>query len=84
MFICLITAIDRSFKEDGGIGGFVDSAYEVQPDNDGYIIMKFFFDNIFFIGIMIIMLNILAGNVLIKIIFLNKTLQSNYDSYLHN
>ena len=29
MLICLTTSLDRSFKEDGGLGGVLDSAYDV-------------------------------------------------------
>lgn len=58
---CLITAIDRSFKVDGGIGGFLTPSYEAKPGDVTYFLIRFFFDNIYFILLMIIMINIVSG-----------------------
>ena len=56
--------MDRSFKEDGALGGATNDAYTVAPGNDWYLVKKFVFDNVYFMLIMIIMLNIVAGNFL--------------------
>ena len=59
MFICLITAWDKSFKNDGAIGGFLNP---IDPnENQNRFILKFFFDNIFNIIIMVIMFNCILG-----------------------
>lgn len=55
----MITAIDKSFKADGGLGGFLEGIEG--GDDEGKFLMRFFFDNIFFILLMIIMINIVSG-----------------------
>lgn len=62
-WICLITAIDKSFKVDGGLGGFMVIPDDKQ-DDDLYFVVRFFFDNIYFITLMIIMINIVAGIII--------------------
>lgn len=62
-FVCLITAVDRSFKFDGGLGGYLDPT--VETDSTGYFLIRFFFDNANFILLMIIMINIVMGNIFI-------------------
>jgi len=61
-FVCLITAIDRSFKFDGGLGGYLNSTLET--DSNSYFLVRFFFDNIYFILLMIIMINIVSGIII--------------------
>ena len=61
---CLLTSYDRSFKYDGGLGGFIIPSTEVKPDDNGYFMVRFFFDNIFFILFLIIMINIVAGIII--------------------
>ena len=78
VFICWVTAIDSSFKEDGALGGFTAPAYEAKPGNDSYILMKFFFDNLYFIVIMVIMINILAGIIIDTF----GTLRQELDNYI--
>ena len=76
-WICLITAVDRSFKSDGIflkcfiyiyifsfiIGGLGGfMGYpDDKKDDNTYFLIRFFFDNIYFILLMIIMINIVAG-----------------------
>jgi len=52
--ICFLTAFDKSFKVDGGLGGYL-TVHE-KPD-----LLRFFFDNIYQLLVMIIMLNIVSG-----------------------
>lgn len=59
----MITAIDRSFKTDGGLGGFMGYPDDKKDDN-GYFLIRFFFDNVYFIILMIIMINIVAGIII--------------------
>lgn len=61
-FVCLITAIDRSFKFDGGIGGYLSPT--TQQDTNSYFLIRFFFDNIYYILLMIIMINIVSGIII--------------------
>ena len=61
---CLLTAIDRSFKYDGGLGGFLTPSNEVKPNDVTYFMVRFAFDNIYFILLMIIMINIVSGIII--------------------
>ena len=63
-WVCLLTAIDRSFKTDGGLGGFMKASTEVKPHDNGYFLIRFFFDNLYFILLMIIMINIVSGIII--------------------
>ena len=67
---CFLTILDKSFKTDvkfcvfllrekGGIGGFINPVDKDEGWNK--LIVRFFYDNIYFILLMIIMLNILLG-----------------------
>lgn len=65
IFICLLMGFDKSFKTDGGLGGYLNP---VTHDNSiSYFLLRFFFDNICFILMMIILLNILLGFNLVLI-----------------
>ncbi|EAR92909.2 zinc finger, C2H2 type family protein (macronuclear) [Tetrahymena thermophila SB210] len=61
-FVCLLTAIDRSFKFDGGLGGYLNPT--TQQDSTGYFLVRFFFDNLYYILLMIIMINIVSGIII--------------------
>lgn len=61
MFVCLITAWDKSFKNDGGLGQFLNPVDPTDPSKTNIFVLKFFFDNIFNIIIMVIMLNCILG-----------------------
>jgi hypothetical protein len=63
-FQCLLTSIDRSFKYDGALGGFMTPSNVVHPDNNTYFMVRFFFDNLYFILLMIIMINIVSGIII--------------------
>ncbi|EGR27925.1 MIR domain protein [Ichthyophthirius multifiliis] len=81
-FICLLTAFDRSFKSDGGLGGYLN--HENQEDlSTSYFLGRFFFDNIFMILLMVIMLNIVAGIIIDQFGELRDTLKS-YNEDLQN
>lgn len=57
--VCFLTTFDETFKNNGGIGGYLSS---VAPQlNVDFSIGRFFFDNIANIIIVIIMINIFAG-----------------------
>jgi len=55
-WLCFLTAIDKAFKVDGGIGGFLTPNVETS-------VSRFVFDNLYFLLVMIIMINIVAGNL---------------------
>lgn len=77
---CLLTAIDRSFKSDGGLGGFLKPSTEVHPYDDAYFLIRFFFDNLYFILLMIIMINIVSGIIIDEFGTLREQLNKfNYD-----
>lgn len=65
-WVCLLTAIDRSFKTDGGLGGFLKPSTEVKPNDNEYFMIRFIFDNLYFILLMIIMINIVSGIIIDK------------------
>ena len=64
VWTCLLTTIDVSLKYDSGIGGFLEDPHEVYEDKDGWIVLRFFYDNIFNILLIIVMLNIVAGIII--------------------
>jgi hypothetical protein len=66
VFICLITTIDRCFKYDGGLGGYLNKVDEIDDEKNStsYFLIRFFYDNIFFIICMIIMINIVSGIII--------------------
>lgn len=82
-WICFLTAFDMSFKVDGGIGGFTDPASEVWEGNSGMLLFKFAFDNIYFIVLMIIMINILSGIIIDTFGTLRSELEA-YEDDLNN
>ena len=63
-WVCLLTTIDRSFKYDGGLGGFMHPSTEVKPYDNGYFFLRFFYDNISYILLMIIMINVVSGIII--------------------
>ena len=62
MWVCLLTALDKSFKTDGAIGGYMNPI--TISDNDYNFMFRFFFDNSFFLLIMVILFNILLGIII--------------------
>lgn len=64
MFNCLLTTVDRSFKYDGGLGGFLRDPTIVKPHNRNYFFLRFFFDNLSYIFLMIIMINVISGIII--------------------
>ena len=78
-FKCLLTSIDRSFKADGGLGGFLNITNRENNDTN-YILLRFAFDNIFFFVLMVIMINIVAGIIIDQFGILREELKDlNYD-----
>ena len=72
MFVCLITAWDKSFKNDGALGQFLNPVDPNIPSKTNTYVLKFFFDNIFNISLMVIMLNCILGkNLRFSVIILN-------------
>ena len=65
MFVCLITAWDKSFKNDGALGQFLLPLDPSDSSKTSTYVLKFFFDNIFNISLMVIMLNCILGKRLI-------------------
>ncbi len=64
MFVCLITSFDKSFKYDGALGGYMKPPSEVKANSTYYFFVRFFFDNIFYILLMISMINIVSGIII--------------------
>ncbi len=64
-WMCFLTAIDKSFKVDGGLGGFL----EVHNNID---ILRFAFDNLYQLIIMIVLINIVSGNRFLEVRFSHK------------
>ena len=64
MFICLITAWDKSFKNDGALGQFLNAVDPSVDNMTNTYVLKFFFDNIFNIILMVIMLNCILGIII--------------------
>jgi len=56
-WLCFLTATDKAFKVDGGIGGFLTPNTETD-------VSRFVFDNLYFLLVMIIMINIVAGIII--------------------
>jgi hypothetical protein len=56
---CLLTFWDRSFKYDGGIGAFL--GYPSTPSSDP---LRFFFDNIYNIVVMIVLMGVVQGIII--------------------
>lgn len=56
---CLLTIWDQSFKNDGGIGGYL--GYPVTPSYD---IGRFFYDNIYNIIVMIVLMGVVQGIII--------------------
>ena len=61
---CFLTTMDVSFKYDSGLGGFLTPSNEVKPNDVTYFMVRFAFDNIYFILLMIIMINIVSGIII--------------------
>ena len=53
-WVCFLTAVDKAFKVDGGLGGFL-------AENSEMRFTRFLFDNLYNLFVMIIMINIVAG-----------------------
>ena len=56
---CLLTYWDQSFKNNGGIGSFMD--YTLTPNSDA---LRFFFDNIYNIVVMIVLMGVVQGIII--------------------
>ena len=71
---CLLTSFDKSFKNDGGIGGFLNPYDDLTLDGENgtidgrdkniYMFVYFFYRNLFFIILLIVMLNIVSGIII--------------------
>lgn len=70
IFECFVIIMDKSFKFDGGIGGYLAYANEYTEESieEGeYIpldLKRFAFDNLFLIILMVLMINIIAGIII--------------------
>jgi hypothetical protein len=59
-FMCWLTGTDKSFKVDGGLGGFMENPFkDGAPD-----LLRFAFDNTYFLLVLVVMLNILLGIII--------------------
>ncbi|OMJ77245.1 hypothetical protein SteCoe_23193 [Stentor coeruleus] len=56
---CLLTIWDRSFKNDGGIGGYL--GYPITPSYDAG---RFFYDNIYNIIVVIVLMGVVQGIII--------------------
>ena len=70
------------YKNIGGLGGFMTYPDDKKDDN-AYFLIRFFFDNIYFIILMIIMINIVAGIIIDTFGSLREELE-NYNFDLSN
>ena len=68
MIMCIKTTFDEGIKNGGGIGQYFDALYQSAPppivENNYDIAARFFFDDLFNIIIMIIMMNIIQGIII--------------------
>ncbi|EGR30411.1 MIR domain protein [Ichthyophthirius multifiliis] len=66
VFTCLLTTFDKCFKYDGGLGGYLNNLDQIEDEKNSttYFLIRFFYDNIFFIICMIIMINIVSGIII--------------------
>ena len=62
LLMCFRTVFDQGFKNAGGIGMWLDY-WSFPPANDDAV-ARFFYDDLFLIGIVIIMMNIVFGLIL--------------------
>lgn len=67
LWSCFIVGFDQTFKNDGGIGGYMASAYTDQGNNGVKIDYKrIVFDNISLLLIVILLLEIISGIIIDK------------------
>jgi hypothetical protein len=59
LFICYLTVFDKGFKANGGIGGYLDNW-----ETGNIFFGRYFYDNLYNIIVMIIMLNIVQGIII--------------------
>ena len=82
MIMCIKTTFDQGIKNGGGIGQYFDALYQsTNPptivENNFDIATRFFFDNLFNIIIMIIMMNIIQGIIIDTFAVLRSTSERN-------
>ena len=63
MIMCIKTTFDQGIKNGGGIGQYLDASKDKSLASN-YIASRFFFDDLFNIIIMIIMMNIIQGIII--------------------
>jgi hypothetical protein len=62
---CFLVNIDQTFKNDGGLGNFLSRAYPGDMEKgDGINIMRFIFDNLFNIILVILVVEIISGVII--------------------
>ena len=64
LWTCFIIGFDSTFKNDGGIGGYLDSAYTQDTDKVEVNYGRVFFDNIFFLLVGILLIEIVSGSII--------------------
>ena len=64
MWICFLCTIDTAFFYDSGLGGALIGSYDAYPSQVGYLLLRFIYDNLFNLIIVIIMLNIVMGIII--------------------
>ncbi|CAD8210359.1 unnamed protein product [Paramecium octaurelia] len=62
LLYCFLETFDKAFKNNGGIGGWLDSNQPQDPGDYNY--GRFFFDNLYNIVIVIIMIQIFSGIII--------------------
>ena len=60
---CWRVTFDQGFKNDGGIGGFMTDL-SLETDNEWHVVGRFLYDNLFFICLLVLLLNILFGVII--------------------
>ena len=68
LLTCVIVNIDQTFKNDGGIGGFLNDSYDFDIDKNESSVSyaRIIFDNVFNFIIMMLIVELLAGIIIDK------------------
>ena len=64
LFLCWVTVLDQTFKNDGGLGGYLPNVYTVNSNIVKLDFIRIFFDFIYNIVIIVFILQILSGLII--------------------
>lgn len=77
LLLCMKSVFDLGFKQSGGIGMWLDNIYE--PPAGEIIYSRFFFDNLFTIILLWIMMNIIQGIIIVNFSVVRERQNSNFE-----